>query len=344
MSHAEQVATVKKALDLSVEISRKQSKLDELKDEKFRAMPQAPVRQLVPKQYPKVNTKYKRVDWIITVLPAILFLLYSIVSAVKEDGISMETTFASLTVYTLTSLFILVAWAVLYFIYRFMYYQFIGKKRIENSRAYKEKCAAVDRDVAQKQSVIDEKYLQEKRHYDKVIVPQYQEELSKWRAMQSGRIAEVEAELNPLKAELQSLYETSKIVPVQYRSKAVLRYLYDTMSTSDYDIKDAIELYDRKKQREVEEARLREQRRQAEAMAEASARAQYDSPAYGGEPSGGGLLRHAVNAALDPNKPKKPSPYKDFMGAVGCQYGKKGYCLGCRLYHQCSRGAGGMMR
>lgn len=331
MNHAEQVATVKKALDLSVEISRKQSKLDELKDEKFRAMPQAPVRQLVPKQYPKVNTKYKRVDWIITVLPAILFLFYSVVSWNILWGIVL-------------SLFILVAWAVLYFIYRFMYYQLIGKKRIENSRAHKEKCAAVDRDTAQKQSVVDEKYLQEKKHYDEVIVPQYQKKLSEWKAVQKNKIAEVEAELKPLKAELQSLYESAKIVPIQYRDKSALQYIYDTMSTSDYDIKDAIELYDRKTQREVEEARLREQRRQAEAMAEASARAQYDSPAYGGEPSGGGLLRHAVNAALDPNRPKKPSPYKDFMGAVGCQYGKKGYCLGCRLYHQCSRGAGGMMR
>lgn len=325
MNHEEQVATIKRALDLSVQIFQKQSQLDELEDEEFRTVPQAPVRQLIPKRYPEISTKYKRVDWIISVLPAILFFLYSLFSLAREDDISMETVFASLVMYIVTSVFILVAWTVIYFIYRFMYYHFIGKKRIADSKAYKEKCAEVDRDVAQKQSIVDEKYLQEKKYYDEVIVPQYQADFSKWKAVQNNRIVEIEAELEPLKAELQKLYESTKIIPMQYRNEAALRYLYDVLSTSDYDIKEAIELYDRKMQRDVEEARLREQRRQAEAMAEASDRAQYAASAYDKEPSGGGLLRHAVNAALDPNRPKKPSPYKDFMGAVGCQYGIKGY-------------------
>lgn len=264
MNHAEQVATIKRAFDLSVQIFQKQSQLDELEDEKFRTVPQAPVRQMIPKRYPEICTKYKRIDWLISVLPAILFFLFSVV---KTKGMSMEDTLASLALYVITSLFILVAWTVIYFIYRFMYYQFIGKKRIANSKAYKEKCAEVDRDVAQKQAVIDAKYLQEKKYYDEVVVPQYQSDFSRWKATQNNRIAEIEAELKPLKAELQNLYESSKIVPRQYRNRKALRYLYDIMSTSDYDIKEAIELYDRKRQREVEEERLRAQQR-ANALAD----------------------------------------------------------------------------
>lgn len=66
---------------------------------------------------------------------------------------------------------------------------------------------------------------------------------------------------------MQNLYESSKIVPRQYRSRKALRYLYDIISTSDYDIKEAIELYDRKRQLEVEEERLRAQQR-ANALAD----------------------------------------------------------------------------
>lgn len=327
MNHIEQVEAIKKALDLTIQISEVETRLQQSQDEKFRAMPQAPVRQLVPKRYPKVSTKYKKIDWIISILPAVLTFLYFTVTGKFFWGIPV-------------GLMVLVTWTVLYFIYRFMYYQFVGKKMLENSHTYREKRAEVDRDIAQKQSIADEKYLKDKRHYNEVVVPQYYNELSEWERVRNNKIVELNAKLTPLKVELQNLYESTKIIPMQYRNEAALQYLYDVLSTSDYDIKEAIELYDRKMQRDVEEARLREQRRQAEAMAEANDRVQYAASAYDKEPSGGGLLRHAVNAALDPDRPKKPSPYKDFMGAVGCQYGIKGYCLGCKLYHQCIRGAG----
>ena len=38
-----------------------------------------------------------------------------------------------------------------------------------------------------------------------------------------------------------------------------MRYIYDTVSTSDYDINGAIELYDKYRQRRIDEERLYEQ-------------------------------------------------------------------------------------
>lgn len=120
--------------------------------------------------------------------------------------------------------------------------------------------------------------------------------------------------------------------------------IYKKMCDCGYDIPTAVKA----DKQEIEERIAQYERNKQQEAAEQAARARvsYEYSALQSErqPSSGGFLRRAINAALDPDRPKKPSPYKDFMGAVGCQYGKKGYCLGCRLYHQCSRGAGGMMR
>lgn len=55
------------------------------------------------------------------------------------------------------------------------------------------------------------------------------------------------------------IYASSKIIPLQYRSINALRYIYDLMSTSDFEIKLAIDLYDRNEQRKLDSARLYEQ-------------------------------------------------------------------------------------
>ena len=55
------------------------------------------------------------------------------------------------------------------------------------------------------------------------------------------------------------LYDKLNGIPVHYRKTEIIRYIYNAVSTSDYTIKEAIELYDRNEQRKVDEARLREQ-------------------------------------------------------------------------------------
>ena len=55
-------------------------------------------------------------------------------------------------------------------------------------------------------------------------------------------------EIQSMQKELAVLYETEKPVPLQY--------IYDIMSTSDYDLKQAIDSYDKLKARELEEERI----------------------------------------------------------------------------------------
>lgn len=63
-------------------------------------------------------------------------------------------------------------------------------------------------------------------------------------------------EIQSMQKELAVLYETEKPVPLQYRNRKALQYIYDIMSTSDYDLKQAIDSYDKLKARELEEERI----------------------------------------------------------------------------------------
>ena len=63
-------------------------------------------------------------------------------------------------------------------------------------------------------------------------------------------------EIQSMQKELAALYETEKPVPLQYRNRKALQYIYDIMSTSDYDLKQAIDSYDKFKARELEEERI----------------------------------------------------------------------------------------
>lgn len=63
-------------------------------------------------------------------------------------------------------------------------------------------------------------------------------------------------EIQSMQKELAALYETEKPVPLQYRNRKALQYIYDIISTSDYDLKQAIDSYDKLKARELEEERI----------------------------------------------------------------------------------------
>lgn len=63
-------------------------------------------------------------------------------------------------------------------------------------------------------------------------------------------------EIQSMQKELAALYETEKPIPLQYRNRKSLQYIYDIMSTSDYDLKQAIDSYDKFKARELEEERI----------------------------------------------------------------------------------------
>ncbi|MBR4305955.1 MAG: hypothetical protein IKT78_03830, partial [Ruminiclostridium sp.] len=59
--------------------------------------------------------------------------------------------------------------------------------------------------------------------------------------------------------ELNKHYETTKIIPKQYRSIDALNYIYDYISTSDFSVKEAIDAYEKNTQMQLERQRIQEQ-------------------------------------------------------------------------------------
>ena len=255
MDNEEQVIVVKKALDLTVKIAREEKKIGQIEFETYSPMPAAPVRQLVAKKYPEISTKYKTIDWLLPFIPTIGYFLFSISSG---SHVFLSIVF---------SFVIFVGSTIIYFIYRSLFYHLVGKQLMADSKKYRAKCAEIDRAAAEQQRIADEQYFAKKREYDQVTLPAYQKGFLEWKEMQEQKIAVIENELEQLRAELELHYESTKLIPLQYRQKSTLRYLYDLMSTSNYDIKAAIELYDRKAQRDLDDTRLQAQRR-ANALAD----------------------------------------------------------------------------
>ena len=99
-----------------------------------------------------------------------------------------------------------------------------------------------------------------------MLLPRYQAARSAWEAEHQAQIRKEEQELAQAKKELAALYGETRIVPAQYRRVDALQYIYDMISTSDYDVRQAIEHFDKSQQRALEEMRLQEQQ-QANALA-----------------------------------------------------------------------------
>ena len=87
----------------------------------------------------------------------------------------------------------------------------------------------------------------------------WEEEYHRWQKEREGEISKIQKEISVLESQRDGLYDKLNGIPVHYRKTEIIRYIYNAVSTSDYTIKEAIELYDRNEQRKVDEARLREQ-------------------------------------------------------------------------------------
>lgn len=130
-------------------------------------------------------------------------------------------------------------------------------ERIRNSEEYKAQCAEADRKFDQIQAEKDKEYEEEKKQYDSVILPEYNKKLEQWTISKEEKISNVQQELNELSKTLSDIYESTKIVPIKYRTIDALQHVYDIISTSNYDITYALDDYNKEQQRLLEEQRLR---------------------------------------------------------------------------------------
>ncbi len=235
MEKIQQVQTVKKALDLEVFISKTQAEYKAVSSERFKSAPTAPQREVFTAKYPKPKSELKFIEFL------------------KKTEMWMWIVAA--VTFMVGGPLLLIA----YRFYQFVNYKKEDKLRIQNSDEYKAQCAEIDKEIAEKQAQADALFNEKMTEYDNEIMPKYNEELTAWKENHNSKIKKLTSDLEEARTELLNHYDTTKVVPIQYRNIDALQYIYNMISSSDYDVKQAIENYDRQKQRQLEEARLREQ-------------------------------------------------------------------------------------
>ncbi len=346
-----QIAELKKALELEDYVVNTKSKLSMLKKQKFFSRPKAPVKpqkrvvDLIP--YPEPISNLTLGEHLKTVKPWIWI-------------VGVIFTYGILDIYLLYQKY-----------NEFKQLKENDVESIKNSEEYLSKCSEIDKANADNQAQAEAEYQkqiddynQELENFNKTILAKYDKERDEWTEKQNAEINDVEVALSKAEKDLKSHYEESNFLPAQYRKRSIVRYIYETMTTSEYDVFQAIESYDRKVQQELESQRLLEQQRlkeqqeranqiayeqavwqqeqalrQQEQNAIAEQRRRDTALAIGAAATGVAIGHHTKK------KKEKESKYQDFMGSASCIYGKKldkytrGKCnLQCPVYDYCTRG------
>lgn len=224
MSNEAQVKTLKEVLDLEKYLVTAERTLFELKSETYAKPPVPPKCKTVQRTYPEIKSEVV-FNKALAIIPSLFFL----------------------------------PWFAIYY---FAMYKPEKKKdieRIRNSEEYKAECARLDAEFDAQQKEFEQQYATEKETYDTVTLPNYNKELDAWNKKHEADMATIKTDIKTATVRLNSIYENTKIVPMQYRTIDALQYIYNLVSTSDYDVTYAINNYDTCRQRELEQARLQEQ-------------------------------------------------------------------------------------
>lgn len=224
MENTNQVETIKQVLDNEILLANTQRKLSLLLTEKFSSAPNPPVCKTITRTYPAIEPQVP-FNWPLAIIPSLVFW----------------------------------PWILIYY---FKFYKNDQKEDIEricNSEEYKAQCAKLDAEFDKQQEAANQKYEAEKKTYETETLPAYQKAFDEWTSQHNEKIEQVKKDLENVQANLSRIYEETKIIPMQYRKIEILQYIYDLISTSDYDVKQAIDIYDRNEQRKLDEAKLYEQ-------------------------------------------------------------------------------------
>lgn len=252
MEQQKQETIVKRALDLQLRIDTLESLLPRKRAEALgKTEPQPPVRKQAAYTEPPIKHGCK-INWLLMLGPiVILFLLASFSGSVL------------LVVLITASVFI---WPAAYYFGIYRKQKAAAIAQIHNSDEYRKQYADAQAAANEQQRQFDAEYEKALAEYESVLLPQYQTERSAWEAEHRAQIEKMEQELAQLKQELAALYEQTRIVPAQYWDAYALQYIYDMISTSDYDVRQAIAHFDKSEQRQLEMMRIQEQQ-QANALA-----------------------------------------------------------------------------
>lgn len=227
---------------------------------------------------------------------------------------------------------------------------------VQASPEYQAKCAELNRMYYAQEQEVEKKYQVEKKEYDEVTLPAYKTKYAEAKSAVDAYYKRNKQHIANIQSELDKLFTETKMIPRPYRNVDALQYIYGILSTSNYDIKTAFEMYDRylqnklnEKRIRLEEEKLREQQR-ANAFFEQQQAAQYEATEnQNSENSGGNLISDVFKTAAGVALGNKVSNRREeksgpagghWKGSPQCQYP---HCYGvgskhidiCPLLYEC---------
>ncbi len=260
MNNESQVQVIKQALDLEREISRINAKLNKLQSSSFEPAPPEPHYSKVDREYPEVTSKLKY--WPI----AIVGIILSVILCGYGVGNSFRDANTTLVVIGLLLPFFL----IILYLPVFERIKAASIERQRKSEAFQSRIREIDREYDLMDSNALSEYVKAKAEYDEKVLPAYEKRKNDWEIKIARDIMETKAQLSSVRNKLNDIYAESKLIPSNYHNIPALSYLYDLMSTSQYDIKEAIEKYDRDEARRWDQQHKLELERAANEQAEAA--------------------------------------------------------------------------
>lgn len=252
MEHEKQVLNVKKALELETNVDALNESLHTEQGKCFgKPAPNPPTRKTAQFTPPPVKHGCK-INWLIMFLPGAI-----------DIALAMITKDIWLTMLILPTL---IAWPIVYYFAIYRKKKKAAIEEVRNSEEYQKEYAAVKAESDKKQKIFDDEYAAAKEEFDTVTMPQYKAEYANWESIKKKKVEQIKEKLSEVQRELSNHYEQTRIVPIQYRSIHALQYIYDMISTSTYDVRQAIDSFDKNEQRQLDMMRLQEQQ-QANALA-----------------------------------------------------------------------------
>lgn len=134
------------------------------------------------------------------------------------------------------------------------------EERIRNSPEFREYAQKLKQEYESDLKAAEAQYLAEYNNYETALASYNKKKLD-WMYDRNDRLASVALDLQNAKIELQRAYQDLPEIPSMYRTRDVLEQVYEIVSTSNYTIKEAIDVYDRNRQIDIQTQRLSEQRR-----------------------------------------------------------------------------------
>ena len=127
-----------------------------------------------------------------------------------------------------------------------------NKNRIRNSPYYNQRLIKAREEHSERQKQLDAQFDRDVEFYNSKTYPEYLQELEAWNVKHEARlqdnrdkIQKIDVDVETKRTTLQTLYQDTKRIPPNYQTECILECILKILESTDYDIKTALEIYDR---------------------------------------------------------------------------------------------------